>query len=259
MKADGGARTLEGQWALVTGGSKGIGLGIAEHLVAAGASVALAARDPAALDATAQRLRAGCADGQQVLPLPADTSDRASVDALFARLRDELPRLNIAVANAGTGAITPFLDLTMADWDDVVALNLTGSFQCIQLAGRLMRDRPSDNMAIVVVSSIRALGALPGRSVYSATKAGLNQLARVAAVELAPLGIRVNLLSPGITATPLALEHNRATYDAMVQEVPMVRAGTPDDMAAAALYLCSPASAFVTGTNLVVDGGESLG
>jgi glucose 1-dehydrogenase len=255
----GDVRVLEGQWALVTGGSKGIGHGIAEQLVAAGASVVLVARDPLALEAAAQQLRAGCSPSQQVIAMPADTSDRDSLDALFIRLRDELPRLNIAVANAGTGAITPFLELSMQDWDDVVALNLTGSFQCIQLAGRLMRDRPSDNMAIVVVSSIRALGALPGRSVYSATKAGLNQLARVAAVELAPLGIRVNLLSPGITATPLSLERNPEVYEAMVENVPMARAGSPADMAAAALYLCSPASSFVTGTNLIVDGGESLG
>ncbi|MCW2586373.1 MAG: 3-oxoacyl-ACP reductase [Frankiales bacterium] len=255
----GDVRVLEGQWALVTGGSKGIGRGIAEQLVAAGASVVLVARDPLALEAAVQQLRAGCSPSQQVIAMPADTSDRDSLDALFTRLRDELPRLNIAVANAGTGAITPFLELSMQDWDDVVALNLTGSFQCIQLAGRLMRDRPSDNMAIVVVSSIRALGALPGRSVYSATKAGLNQLARVAAVELAPLGIRVNLLSPGITATPLSLERNPEVYEAMVENVPMARAGSPADMAAAALYLCSPASSFVTGTNLIVDGGESLG
>ena len=254
-----GQQVLQDQWALVTGASKGIGLAIAEHLVAAGAHVALAARDPAALSDAARGLRSLGGASQQVLTVPTDVGDRASVAALFARLERELPRLNIAVANAGSGSLVPFLDLTPADWDAVVALNLTGSFQCVQAAGRLMRGRPSDNMSIVVVSSVRALGALPGRAAYSATKAGLNQLARVAAVELAPLGIRVNLLSPGITATPLSLEHNRSVYDAAVKQVPMGRAGTPDDMAAAALYLCSPASAFVTGTNLVVDGGESLG
>lgn len=253
-----GQPALTDQWALVTGASKGIGLAIAEHLVAAGAHVVLAARDASALRTAADRLEA-LGGGQQVLAVPTDIGDRASVAALFTRLEEQLPRLNIAVANAGSGSLVPFLDLTMTDWDAVVALNLTGSFQCVQSAGRLMRDQPSDNMSIVVVSSVRALGALPGRAVYSATKAGLNQLARVAAVELAPLGIRVNLLSPGITATPLSLEHNRAVYDAAVKDVPMGRAGTPDDMAVAALYLCSPGSAFVTGTNLVVDGGESLG
>ncbi|MCW2621748.1 MAG: 3-oxoacyl-ACP reductase [Frankiales bacterium] len=251
-------KTLDGQWAVITGASKGIGFGIAAQLVDAGASVVLVARDKAALEEAAEQLAPALGEGQQVLTHAADTSDRGSVAELFARLDRDLPRLNVLIANAGSGAVTPFLDLTMQEWDDVVALNLTGSFQCIQLAGRLMRDRPSDNMAMVVVSSVRALGARPGRAVYSATKAGLNQLVRVVAVELAPLGIRLNILSPGITATPMALEHNRAVFDEAVKTVPMARAGTPADMGAAALYLSSPASSFVTGTNLVVDGGEAL-
>lgn len=249
---------MDGQWAVVTGASKGIGYGIAEQLAGAGASVVLVARDKAALEEAAEQLAPALHGDQQVLTHAADTSDRDAVAELFGRLDRDLPRLNALVANAGTGAVSPFLDLTMQEWDDIVALNLTGSFQCIQLAGRLMRDRPSDNMAMVAVSSIRALGARPGRAVYSATKAGLNQLVKVVAVELAPLGIRLNILSPGITATPLALENNRAVFDEMVQTVPMARAGTPADMGAAAVYLCSPASSFVTGTNLVVDGGEAL-
>jgi NAD(P)-dependent dehydrogenase (short-subunit alcohol dehydrogenase family) len=114
------------------------------------------------------------------------------------------------------------------------------------------------NKAILVVSSIRADGVRPGRLAYSVTKAGVNQLVRAAAYELAPLGIRVNALSPGITATPLAQEDNPDIFAEMVATVPMGRAGTPSDMAAAALYLCSPQSRFVTGANLIVDGGESL-
>jgi NAD(P)-dependent dehydrogenase (short-subunit alcohol dehydrogenase family) len=251
-------RVLSGQWALVTGASKGIGLGVAEHLVRAGASVVLAARGQGQLDEAAASLRSASGPGQEVRALAVDTSDRQAVLELFEWLARELPRLNIAVANAGSGALKPFLDLTWEDWDSTVDLNLTGTFQCVQLACRLMRDRPSENMAVVVVSSVRALGARPGRSVYSATKAGLNQLIRVAAVELAPLGIRLNILSPGITATPLALENNREVFEEAVASVPMRRAGSPSDMGAAVLYLCSPASAFVTGLNLVVDGGESL-
>ena len=108
------------------------------------------------------------------------------------------------------------------------------------------------------MSSIRAVGVRPGRLAYAVTKAGLNQFVRAAAYELAPLGIRVNALSPGITATPLALEGNPEVFEEMVATVPLGRAGEPEDMAAAALYLCSPAARFVTGANLVVDGGESL-
>ena len=123
----------------------------------------------------------------------------------------------------------------------------------------MMVDAPSDaNKSILAVSSIRAVGVRPGRLAYAVTKAGLNQFVRAAAYELAPLGIRVNALSPGITATPLALEGNPEVFEEMVATVPLGRAGDPDDMAAAALYLCSPAARFVTGANLVVDGGESL-
>ena len=120
-----------------------------------------------------------------------------------------------------------------------------------------MVERPVDNQAILAVSSIRALGARPGRLIYAATKAGLNQAIRVAAVELAPHGIRVCGLSPGITETPLTAAHPDA-FDEAVGNVPLGRAALPDDLAEAAYFLCSPQARFITGANLVVDGGESL-
>ena len=135
----------------------------------------------------------------------ADVADRDGIDALFDELEARLPRLDIFAANAGTGRVTPFLDLSTQEWDDVVALNLTGTTYCCQRAARLMRNHPAPNMSIIVVSSIRALGARSGRLVYSATKAAVNQMVRVAALDLAPLGIRVNALSPGITDTPYGL------------------------------------------------------
>ena len=161
------------------------------------------------------------------------------------------------MANAGSGAVTPFLDLSLEEWDRTVALNLTGTFLCCQQAARMMRDLEGENRAILVISSIRAVGARPGRLVYSATKAAVNQLVRVAAQELAPFGIRINTLSPGITATPMS-EGNPEAFAEAEANVPLGRAGTPSDMAAGALYLCSPSAAFVTGANLIVDGGESL-
>lgn len=253
-----GALPLQGQWAVVTGASKGIGRGIAERFVAAGANVVLVARSAEALEAARDELQAEAGDGQAVRCMTADTSSTASVEELFATLADTLPHLNVFVANAGSGVVTPFLDLPLDEWHDTLALNLTGTFLGCQLAARAMAAAPQSNMAILVVSSIRAVGARPGRLAYSVTKAGLNQLVRVAAYELAPLGIRVNALSPGITATPLALDGNPEIFAEMVEEVPLGRAGTPTDMADGALYLCSPAAAFVTGANLTVDGGESL-
>jgi glucose 1-dehydrogenase len=250
---------LSGQWALVTGASKGIGLGIADGLVDAGANVVLVARGEAALEAAGEALRDRAGDGQAVVTKVADTSERESIAALFDALRAELPQLNVLVANAGSGAVAPFLDCTVDEWDRTIALNLTGTFLCCQAAARLMVTAPvGTNRSIVVVSSIRAHGVRPGLAAYAVTKAGLNQLVRVAAYELAPLGIRVNALSPGITATPLSQEANPELFEERAKTVPMGWAGTPGDMAAAALYLCSPASGFVTGTDLVVDGGESL-
>jgi glucose 1-dehydrogenase len=258
VNSTGGDGSLRGQWAVVTGASKGIGHGIAERMVAAGANVVLVARTAGALEAARDELRAVAAPGQTVTCVAADTSSPAAVEDLFATLADTLPHLNVFVANAGSGVVTPFLDIPLDEWNATLALNLTGTFLGCQLAARAMARSPQPNMAILVVSSIRAVGARPGRLAYSVTKAGLNQLVRVAAYELAPVGIRVNALSPGITATPLALEGNPEIFAEMTEEVPLGRAGTPADMASAALYLCSPAAAFVTGANLVVDGGESL-
>jgi glucose 1-dehydrogenase len=251
------SKPLTGQWAIVTGASKGIGHGIARGLLRAGAHVVLVARGRDDLEAAAAEMRRE-ADDRTVLTHVADVADRDAIDELFTSLAAQLPQLNVFVVNAGSGSLTPFLELTGGEWDRTLALNLTGAFLCCQGAARLMIRNPSPNQSIVVVSSIRALSALPGRLAYSVTKVGVNQLLRVAAVELAPHRIRVNALSPGITATPLSLEGNPDVFAEMAAAVPLGRAGTPVDMAAAAVFLSSPEAHFVTGINLVVDGGESL-
>jgi len=281
---------LSGRWAVVTGGSKGIGLGIAEAFVGAGANVVLVARGEKDLDAAAHELRAVPGSGgatPEVRTYVGDTGDRAAIADLFTRLEADLPSLDVFVANAGAGVPRPFLEITPEEWDWCIDLNLTGTFLCVQAAARRMiADRSAGDAdagadatgidatgtaaaaadgagdpvdkAILVVSSIRALGARPTIGAYSAAKAGLNQMVRVAAYELAEHDVRVNTLSPGITATPLALEGNPALFEERAGGVPLRRAGLPADMAAGALYLCSPAARFVTGANLVVDGGESL-
>ena len=252
-----GAGALVGQHALVTGGSEGIGYGIAERLLDAGATVSLAARRPEVLDAAVERLQMRCEAADRVSGVVADISDADSIAAMFETAEDRHGSLNVLVANAGSGSVVPFLELTRQQWQDCIDLNLTGTFLCVQAAARSMVERTDENRSIVVVSSIRALGARPSLVPYGTSKAGLNQLVRLAAYELAPTGVRVNALSPGITATPLAQDRNNL-FEERAATVPMGRAGTPADMAAAALYLASPDSSFVTGTNLVVDGGESL-
>jgi glucose 1-dehydrogenase len=259
MSTDLQDRPLAGQWAAITGASKGIGLGIAARFVSAGANVVIIARGVETLKDACEELRSGASATQSVVAIAADTADREAIADVFQTIRSEVPALNIFVANAGSGTIVPFLELTADEWDRTLALNLTGTVLCCQQAARMMAEARSDiNKSILAVSSIRAVGVRPGRLAYAVTKAGLNQFVRAAAYELAPLGIRVNALSPGITATPLALEGNPEVFEEMVATVPLGRAGEPDDMAAAALYLCSPAARFVTVANLVVDGGESL-
>jgi NAD(P)-dependent dehydrogenase (short-subunit alcohol dehydrogenase family) len=253
-----GRRPLEGQWAVITGGSKGIGRAIAGQLAAQGANLVLVARDVEALSLAVNEISEDSIEKQEVRQIAADVASRSDLRGLFARLRAELPALNIFVANAGTGRYIPFLEISDDDWDENVAINQTSAFICCQEAARIMLAQPVDNRVILLVSSIRAGGVRPNVALYGITKAALNQLGRQAAYELAPLGIRVNVLSPGLTVTPMVLQNTPEVYDKARSLIPMERPGSPEDMAQAAAYLCSPAAAFVTGANLVVDGGESL-
>ena len=256
------SRSLAGQWALVTGASKGIGYSIAEQLVGDGANVVLVARNADDLAAARRTLEQVADADQRVLDRPADTSDPDAVGALFAWVRDELPGLNVLVANAGSGGLIPFLEVTREAWDATIALNLTGTFLCLQEAARIMVEMPEGtNRAMVVISSIRGLGTRPGTAAYAASKAAVNQLVRVVAYELAPHGIRANVVSPGITVTPLVEASMKANPDILSErtaDVPMGRPGLPADMGNAVLFLSQPASSFITGANLVVDGGEDL-
>ena len=248
---------LDGGWAVVTGASKGIGRAIARELVGAGASVVLIARRNDDLTAAARALEAGLGPQQRVLTRTTDISSPDDVATLFDWVETTLPRLDTFVANAGTGQTRPFLELEIDEWQDMIDVNLTGTMLCCQGAARLMANQDGPDRSILVVSSIRAVQATPGRLAYATTKAAVNQMVRVAAAELAPLGIRVNGLSPGITDTPLTRSHPEAFAEAAAK-VPLGRPGDVDDMAAAARFLCGPAARFITGSNLVVDGGESL-
>jgi glucose 1-dehydrogenase len=244
----GSRRPLAGEWAVVTGGSKGIGKAIGQRFLEGGANVVLVARNADDLAVAAAEAESLIGHDQQVLTARADVADRASIAALFDELADRIPRLDHFVANAGTGQVTPFLELTDDEIDRVVGLNLTGTLKCVQLAGRMITEREVLNSCII--------GAVPGRLIYAATKAAINQAVRVLAREMAPHGVRVNTL-PGITETPLTAANPEAFAQATVN-VPLGRAGQPRDLAEGAYFLCSPAAQFVTGLNMIVDGGESL-
>ncbi|MFF0816889.1 SDR family NAD(P)-dependent oxidoreductase [Rhodococcus sp. NPDC003318] len=254
------ARPLAGQRVLVTGASEGIGLGIAQSMVRAGAHVLIAARRRPQLELARKELDELTRRGQQVAIAELDIRESESVSAMFDEADRTFGPLNVLVANAGSGSMVPFLEMTEEIWQSTMDLNLGGTFRCCHQAATRMAARtdPDENKAILVVSSIRALGTRPGTIHYATTKAGLNQFVRVAAYELAASGIRVNALSPGITATPMALERNPEVFTRMAATVPLGRAGSVEDMGAAAVHLCGPAARFVTGVNHIVDGGESL-
>lgn len=242
--------------ALVTGGSSGIGFGIARALVQSGADVVIVGRGQPAIDAACNMLRADAEFGQTVQGIQCDVSDESQLQDLFGRLPTVLPNFSLLVANAGFGRVQPFLETDSGYLREVVALNVVGTFLCCQLAARLLVKLSPPNPNIVVTSSIRADGPRVGRAAYSATKAAVNQMVRIAALELAPLGIRVNAVAPGITETPLAAQ-NGTTANAH-NEIPLARPAYVEDVAQAVLFLASGAASFITGTVQPVDGGESL-
>ncbi len=251
---------LSDRWILVTGGSKGIGLGIATELRRQGASLLLAARGAGDLE----QARNACEEISSPDPRArlatavCDIADPDSVTALFARLADLAPGLDAVVANAGTGGVVPMLDLDVAEWDRIIATNLRGTFLVVQAAAREMIARPRPDRSIVVVSSIRARQFRPGTLPYSCSKAGVDQLVRGAAYELAPHRIRVNAVAPGMTLTPLMIAGTPDAERLAAERVPFGRAGVPADCASATAFLCSGDASFITGANLAVDGGESL-
>ncbi|HEX9517977.1 MAG TPA: SDR family NAD(P)-dependent oxidoreductase [Streptosporangiaceae bacterium] len=246
---------LQGRVALVTGGSRGIGRGIAEHLLGSGASVVMTSTS-AEGDTVAEQLsdRYGAA----VAHLHGDVRDRTCVRGWVSDAISRYGRLDIAVANAGIERGRAFLDMTETDWTDVIDVNLTGAFHTVQLAARQMREQGG---RIVVIASTNSFYVESHITSYNAAKAGMLGLVRSAALELAELGITVNAVAPGLVSTRMtqALVNHPVHAGNYLTHIPMGRFGTPDDIAAAVGYLVSPGSAWVTGQCIVVDGGQTIG
>jgi 2-deoxy-D-gluconate 3-dehydrogenase len=253
---------LTGRTAVVTGGAMGIGSAICARLAAAGAAVVIADLDLAAAEATAKELEASAHD---VLPVQVDVADEDDVRALFATAIDWSGRIDILVNNAGIFPTVPVLDMTADQFDRVQEVNLRGAFLCAREAGRRMRDQGTGGV-IVNVTSIDALHpSSVGLAHYDASKHGLWGFTKNLALELAPFGIRVNALAPGAVATPGAAAA-QSTSDVDPQDllvgflarIPLRRIGQPDDIARMALVLASDVSSYVTGSQVVVDGGVLL-
>ena len=244
---------LSGKVALVTGAGSGIGAAIAQALADAGAAVCI--NYHSSYEDDAHRHAAAL---PRAIAVDANVADANDVDTMVRRTVDELGGLDILVNNAGIEHDSPLLDVELADWDRVLAVNLRGPFVCLRAAGRVMRDAGRGG-SVINISSIHEDVAFPGFASYCASKGGLRMLMRDAAVELAEHRIRVNNIAPGAIATPINEEtlDDDQKLDALHRIIPLRRLGTPDDVARLAVFLASDDAAYVTGATYYVDGGMS--
>jgi NAD(P)-dependent dehydrogenase (short-subunit alcohol dehydrogenase family) len=243
---------LSGRRAIVTGGGSGIGRAVAERFADAGARVAVLDIDLAAAEATV-----GALGGLGGLAIEADVADSLAVEGAFEWAAGEFGGLDIVVNNAGVGSVRALHRYTDEEWAHLVGVNLTGVFHCIR-AG-IPHLRGSGGGSIVNVSSLSGLRPTRGEGPYSAAKAGVIALTANAALEYGP-EIRVNCVSPGVIETPLTgpLLANPALRERIEKRIPLGRAGTAVEVANVVTFLASDLASYVTGTNLVVDGGSLL-
>src|ERR687891_2951455 len=248
------AGRVEGKIAVVIGAARGIGAAIAERLIEEGARVVIADTLEADGRATAARL----AERGEAMFVATDVSSKEAVDALIEATLARFGRVDILVQNAGIYPYTMLPDIPVEEWDAVLGVNLRGCFLAIQACARPMRARKYGR--IVLTSSITGPRvSSPGHGHYSASKAGINGLIRAAAIELAPDGITVNGVEPGnIMTEGLQAERSPEYIGAMERAIPLGRLGTPRDVAHAVLFLASDEAAYITGTTIIIDGGQIL-
>ena len=241
---------LTGRVAIVTGGTRGIGLAIAEGFAAAGAKVAVASRKPDACAATEAHLRAF---GSEAIGIPTHMGDIDGVNALVDRTVEEFGRLDIVVNNAANPLTLPFGQLTVDAWEKSLGTNLRGPVFLIERA--LPHLDGSDHAAILNVISTGVFLFSPYTAMYAAAKAGLMSMTRSMAAVFAERGIRVNALAPGTVDTDMVRANAPERVEAMHRAAFMRRAAYPDEMVGPALLLCSDAGSFITGQVVIADGG----
>lgn len=250
---------LENKIALVTGAGAGIGQEIARRFAREGAKVVVVDRDEAAGHSTAESIRAA---GGHALFIRADLAQTADVQAMFQQTRDHFGGLHILCNIAGTVAQGKVEETSEDEWAFQMGTTLTSVFLCCKYGVPLLRE--SGNGVIVNMASVAGIMGIVNRAVYSAAKGGVIALTRAMALDYAAEGIRVNCISPATVETPSLRDRIASSPDpvasrkAFEARQPIGRLGTPEDIAAAALYLASDEGSFITGTNLIIDGGMSV-
>ncbi len=240
---------LNNKVAIVTGSARGIGRAIAEAMASQGARVVITDRDGAEAIKTAREI------GDAAIAITADVSKPEDIEALFDQTVKAFGRVDILVNNAGIGAARLVVDIGLEEWERIIRINLTGAFLCSQQAARRMIAQGTGGKIVNIVSLSGQKGGV-GRSAYGASKAGLEVLNKIMAVEFAEHGINVNAIAPGpiMTETGKAM-HTKETVDAYHRLIPQRRYGEPSEIAAAAVFLASDDASYITGHTLNVDGG----
>jgi NAD(P)-dependent dehydrogenase (short-subunit alcohol dehydrogenase family) len=240
---------LANRVALITGAGSGIGEAIAHAMAAAGARVAAVDIDGAAAERTATAI------GRDAVSLACDVTDRVRCDGLAAAIQSRIGAISILVNNAGIIRRGTVMESnTRADWDATLAVNLDGPYNMVTAFLDQLRETKG---SIINIGSIQSFVALPNSAAYTTSKGGVRLLTKALAIELSPLGIRVNAIGPGFTATPLnAKAREDAAYMAnFASRIPLGRIGTPEDIAGPAVFLASDMARYITGVTLPVDGG----
>jgi 3-oxoacyl-[acyl-carrier protein] reductase len=241
---------LTGRTALVTGATGGIGGAIATALHARGATVALSGTRRVALEALAAQL------GERTFVLPCNLSDDADVEALVPSAEKAMGKLDILVCNAGITRDNLFVQLRDEDWDDVIKVNLTATFRLARAATKLMMRKRFGR--IIAITSVVGVTGNPGQGNYAASKAGLIGMIKSVGAEYAKRNVTANCIAPGFIATPMTDALNDKQREMILTKVPAGRLGSPEDIAAAAVYLASNEAAYVTGQTIHVNGGMAM-
>lgn len=248
-----GAFNLHGKTALITGSTRGIGLGIARALGSAGARVVISSEDPGDTDKVAADLRA---EGHDAQGIACDVTDDAALNTLVEGARSQFGGIDILICNAGiTGEAGSW---ALDDFDRVMAVNLRSMVALTTITMPHIVTRGGGS--VILMSSLSALRGNGAINAYALAKAGVAQLARNLAVQWGPQGVRVNAIAPGLIDTPLSapLIADAAFMQRRLQMTPLRRTGTVDDVAAACLFLAAPGSGFITGQQIAIDGGTSI-